>query len=66
MQSNKFILESSDLRVIPLWLGKGCKSKSSQSFPQLFLNYEDEHKKVNRGKIYVLNHKIIESLGSDI
>lgn len=66
-QSNTFILESSDLRVVPLfWLGKGCKSKSSQSFPQLFLNYEDKHKVVNRGQIYVLNHKIIESLGPDI
>ena len=67
LEVDKYKIQNSDLRVLPMiWLGKNCKEKSSNTFPQLFVDFKNEFDQITRGQLYILNNDLIKTLGEQV
>jgi len=65
INTNSFTIKDSQLQAFPIfWLGKNSKSKSTNTYPQIFFDIKNEDYTI-RTQLYSLNSNLINSIASN-
>jgi hypothetical protein len=65
INTNSFTIKDSQLQAFPLfWLGKNSKTKSINTYPQIFFDIKNEDYTI-RTQLYSLNSNLIDSIASN-